>query len=178
MSVLACDIEPILGILDIDGSIMNDYFHDPAYHDQEEKLRAALEQAEPYSWMASIGLFDKLTEVTFVTGRKHHQYELTVKWIRDKLNVCKFDVHTVHYINHEKYILDKLNAFGELVTKWIALHGSTGKIVFIDDDREVLKRLWYTYRWENIAIISVKDEQPTFEHKPLWVSTVFPMVES
>ncbi len=155
-----CRTEPVLGIFDIDDSLTPNLFIVDKYRDNFPKLNAALEVAEPYDWFFNSDVVSRITDFKFVTGRKTFQFDLTEKWITEKLGLCDFDLHIVGWENMERYINDKVEKFEEIIDEWRKIHGEDASIIFVEDDKHILKKIKNNYPDPCFTVIKVENGNP------------------
>lgn len=110
-TMLGCyPIEKTYRIWDIDGSLCESIFKNDNSQDQSSlEFQQQLSALPLFNWVLDdFGLVLKGAQrIIFITGRGKHLNEITRSWVSCNLQISKFEIVNVGFIDYEQYVSDK-----------------------------------------------------------------------
>jgi hypothetical protein len=149
---------PTLGLLDIDGSLVRNVYGDKRLTSDPALLDEVLAGLPPFPWVLQSGILSTMTAVKTVTGRQARQRQLTIRWFSDYLGICNVELIMVSYKTKEQYINDKESRIRQIVKQWFDDYGDDARVIFIEDDPDIIDFLREEFTRPNIQIVTVDSD--------------------
>ena len=151
---LSCEI-PVLGIIDVDGSLVRYVYGDEELLTDQDRLDRVLADLKPFPWVIETGILSKMTVRKVITGRKPRHRDLTIEWFAREFGLRDIDITLVPFYSKMQYLSDKMREIRSAIDGWVSMHGVGARIIIIEDDPEILRLLRDEFTGPNIQIVAV-----------------------
>lgn len=154
MSPSSCQL-PVLGIVDIDGSVVENVYHDQKLLSDPDLLDKTLASLPPLPWVLEYDTLRRMTIVKVITGRQARQRQLTKVWFAKNLGIRDLELIMVSFKTKDQYIDDKKRTIRDVVDEYWAVHGKRSPVIFIEDDPIILEFIREEFSLPTVEIVAV-----------------------